>query len=176
MRIDGKAELIGGVIVRMTPDGFFPGILKGRILRSLADHADKIGFGEAFSSTIVFAVPVLSSGRESFSPDVSFFAGPPPANPMSYLQGAPDFAVEMRSAYDRGPATEAVIVEKRADYFEAGTQIVWDVDPVARIIHSYKAGSTAPVVFRSGEEADAEPAVPGWRVSVDWLMNDNGRT
>jgi hypothetical protein len=170
MKIDGKAELIGGFIVRMSPYGFFPGIAKGRILRSLADHADKIGIGEAFTGTMVFAVPELLSGRESFSPDVSYFAGPPPADPMSYIQGAPDFAVELRFEHDRGPAAEASIAAKRADYFEAGTKVVWDVDLEGRVVHCYKTGGATPTVFRHCDEADAEPAVPGWRVSVDWLM------
>ena len=28
---------------------------------------------------------------------------------------------------------------RRADYFEAGTRVVWDVDPVAEVIHVYRA-------------------------------------
>ena len=28
---------------------------------------------------------------------------------------------------------------KRADYFAAGTAVVWDVDPVAELIHVYRA-------------------------------------
>ncbi|MGL6096145.1 MAG: Uma2 family endonuclease, partial [Fimbriiglobus sp.] len=59
---------------------------------------------------------------------------------------------------------------KRAEYFEAGTQVVWDVDIEAGEVRRYRAGESAPVVFRSGSEADAEPAVPGWRVAVDWLL------
>ena len=59
---------------------------------------------------------------------------------------------------------------KRSDYFEAGTKVVWDVDPIARVIQSYRSASLAPTLFRHGDEADAEPIVPGWRVSVGWLM------
>jgi Uma2 family endonuclease len=57
---------------------------------------------------------------------------------------------------------------KRADYFEAGTQVVWDVDPVARTIAAYHAVSPQqPVLFTGGQTADAEPALAGWQVAVD---------
>ncbi len=60
---------------------------------------------------------------------------------------------------------------KRADYFEAGTAVVWDVDPVARRILRYRADAPdPPEVFVPGQQADAEPAVPGWRIDVDRIF------
>jgi hypothetical protein len=57
---------------------------------------------------------------------------------------------------------------KRADYFEAGSRVVWDVDPVAECVHAYRWDAPdQPVTFRRGQVADAEPAVPGWRMAVD---------
>ena len=38
------------------------------------------------------------------------------------------FAVEVRSENDYGPEAELALARKRADYFAAGTQVVWDVD------------------------------------------------
>ena len=39
------------------------------------------------------------------------------------------------------------------------------------VIKSYKASDPAnPVIFRRGDIADAEPAVPGWRMAVDELF------
>ena len=76
----------------------------------------------------------------------------------------------MRSENDYGPSAEQALAAKRAEYFEAGTRVVWDADPVARVVRVYRPGDAAPVVFGAGDEADAEPAVPGWRVGVDWLM------
>ena len=64
------------------------------------------------------------------------------------------------------------MADKRADYFAAGTQVVWDVDPLAEAIHVYKASApTQPVTYRRGQTAEAEPAVPGWRVPVDWIFS-----
>ena len=59
---------------------------------------------------------------------------------MRFIEGAPTFAVEVRSDNDYGAAAEAEMAAKRADYFEAGTQIVWDVDPIAETIRVYRAG------------------------------------
>lgn len=168
-RVDGKAELVGGRVVHLMPTGHRPNVLAGRIFRRLADHADATGHGVAFTDNMGFAVPPLSTGRESFSPDAAFYTGPPPANAMRFAPGPPDFAAEVRSEGDYGPAAEVALADKRAEYFEAGTAVVWDVDPVAGVVRAYRAGA-APVVFGAGQVADAEPAVPGWRLSVDWLM------
>lgn len=62
---------------------------------------------------------------------------------------------------------------KRADYFATGTQVVWDVDLLGtEVIKSYDANSPdSPRIFCRGDIADAEPAVPGWRMSVDDLFS-----
>ncbi len=167
-RHDGQAELIAGRILPLMPAGRGPSRVAGRIVRSLDDHAEATGRGEAYTASIGFAVPRLSSGRESFSPDASYFLGPFPANPMRFLEGPPTFAVEVRSEGDYGDAADARIATKRADYFEAGTTVVWDVDPVGRQILKYRADDPdRPEVFAPGQQADAEPAVPGWRIAVD---------
>jgi Uma2 family endonuclease len=166
--VEGKAELIGGRIVPLMATGRYPSRIAFRITRSLDDHADATGRGEAYGDNTVFAVPRLRSGRESFSPDPSFYEGPMPANKMRFLDGPPTFAVEVRSEYDYGPAAEEEIAAKRTDYFEAGTQVVWDVDPVSEQIRAFRVEAPdQPVLFTRGQVADAEPAVPGWRIDVD---------
>lgn len=168
LQVDGKAELIGGRIVHFMPTGFRPSRVAFRIARSLDDFAETTGRGIALTDNIGFAVPELPSGRESFSPDASYYDGPLPENPMRFLEGPPTFAVEVRSENDYGPAAEAAMTAKRADYFAAGTLAVWDVDTLAEVIHLYR--STAPdqaVTFARGQAAEADPAVPGWRFDVD---------
>jgi len=111
---------------------------------------------------------MLPSGREAFSPDASYYEGPFPVDDMRFIVGPPTFAAEVRSDSDYGPAAEADMAAKRADYFAAGTLAVWDVDPVNEFIDCYRASApTQAVRFVRGDMADAEPAVPGWRVAVD---------
>jgi Uma2 family endonuclease len=151
--------------------GHRPNVVSGRIFRRLADHADAVGRGVAYTDNMGFAVPALSTGRESFSPDAAYYTGPLPGHRMRFVEGPPNFAAEVRSERDYNPAAEASLAAKRAEYFEACTQVVWDVDPVPRVVRSYRGDGAAPAVFGAGEEADAEPAVPGWRLPVDWLMS-----
>jgi Uma2 family endonuclease len=170
-RWPGKAELIGGRIVPLMVTGRRPNRVAMRIARSLDDYALARGVGEAYTDNMGFAVPELPSGRESFSPDAAYYAGPFPANPMRFIDGPPTFAVEVRSENDYGDASEVDMAAKRSDYFAAGTAVVWDVDPVSDVINCYRASDPAnPVIFRHGDVADAEPAVPGWRAAVDDLL------
>ncbi len=166
-RVEGKAELIGGRIVHYMASGRKPNRVAGRIYVKLLEEEARLGRGEAYTDNIGFHVDELSSGRESFSPDVSYFFGPFPDEPMKFLDGPPTFAVEVRSENDYGPAAERDMAAKRADYFEAGTRVVWDVDPEAKLIHCYRGSEADRTTFQLGQIADAEPAVPGWRIGVD---------
>jgi Uma2 family endonuclease len=58
---------------------------------------------------------------------------------------------------------------KRIDYFAAGTLVVWDVDPVAQTVTVHRPDN-GTAVYRRGDVAEAEPAVPGWRLPVDDLF------
>ena len=171
MRTPGKAELIGGRIVEQMATGYRPSRIAARIFRSLDDHAEASGQGGAYTDNLGFAVAELSSGRESFSPDASYHLGPPPADEMDFIEGSPTFAVEVRSKGDYGNAAEEEMAAKRADYFEAGTPVVWDVDPKAELVRSYRVDDPDhPVIFAPGQVADAEPAVPGWRIAVERIF------
>jgi Uma2 family endonuclease len=167
-RVSDKAELIGGRIVYLMPSGFLPGQVGGRIYRSLDDYCEAQDVGVACPDGTGFAVRELSSGRESFCPDAAYYVGDLPARRMGFITGTPTLAVEVRSENDYGRAAEAAMAAKRADYFEAGTLVVWDVDPEAEVIRVYRKDQPSePRVYGRGEVAEAEPAVPAWRFEVD---------
>jgi Putative restriction endonuclease len=121
LAVEGKAELIGGRIVKLMGTGFRPNRVAGRCFRLLDDWAEQTGRGVALTDNVIFAVPELPSGRESFSPDASYYVGPLPENDMKPVPGPPTLAVEVRSESDSGPAAERAMAEMRADYFAAGT-------------------------------------------------------
>jgi Uma2 family endonuclease len=167
-RTEAKAELIGGRIVEYMATGLRPGEVGGNIYVSLRAYARGNKRGVATPDNVGYAIPELPSGRESFCPDAAYYDGPLPANRMRFIEGPPTLAVEVRSENDYGPAPEAEMAAKRADYFQAGTKVVWDVDPEAETVAVYRPGDPAnPTVFRRGDTADAEPAVPGWCMTVD---------
>jgi len=113
----------------------------------------------------------LPNGRQSFQPDASYYIGPAPYDEESFIEGVPTFAAEVRSEHDYTPAKDRDYAAKRADYFAAGTPVVWDVDYRAQTVSKYTAADPlTTVVFRRGDVADAEPAVPGWRPAVDDIL------
>ena len=167
-REEGKAELINGEIVRFMATGLRPNRAAGRIYRSLGSYEDERGGGYAITDNAGFLVDLPH--RESFSPDVAWYTGPDTG--MKFLKGAPVFAVEVRSENDYGEAAERELADKRRDYFAAGTQVVWDVDLLSdEVVRVYKASAPEhPTIYRRGEMAEAEPAVPGWTMPVDELF------
>ena len=171
-RTKGRAELVAGKVIRLMPTGLLPTRVAKRILFLLDPYATRTGCGEVFPDSLGYAIdPPLPGGRQSFAPDVSLYRGPFPANVMEFIDGPPTFAVEVRSENDYGPAADRDIAAKRADYFAAGTVAVWDVDPLAESITLYRRSApVVPVVFGRGDVAEAEPAVPGWRVDVDEIF------
>jgi Uma2 family endonuclease len=80
--------------------------------------------------------------------------------------------VEVRSEGDYGSAAERAIAAKRDDYFAAGTLVVWDVDVLRdELVRVYRASDPeTPTVYRRGEIAEPEPAVPGWTFPVNDLF------
>ena len=171
-RVEGKAELINGRIIHFVPTGFLPGRVGGRIFRSLDDHAEASGRGVALPDNVGFAVPELSSGRQSFSPDAAYYVGSLLADPMRFLDGPPTFAAEVRSENDYGETAEAETAAKRVDYVEAGTVVVWDVDTVNEVVRKYLRDSAdQPLLFIRGQSADAEQAIPGWTMAVDRIFD-----
>ena len=82
------------------------------------------------------------------------------------------FPVEVRSDGDYGPRAERRMAAKRADYFAAGTLVVWDVDLLSDdVVRLYRASDPAtPTLYRRGELAEAKPALPGWTMPVDDLF------
>ena len=169
--VEGKAELIGGRIVHLMCSGDLPSLLAFQIAMSLFAHTQATGRGQARADGLSFAVRELRSGRESFAPDASYYLGPRPTNPLRFVDGAPTFAVEVRSEHDYGPSALREMAAKRADYFEAGTLVVWDVDTVAELIHKHhRDRPDQPTTFGRGAVAEAEPAVEGWRLAVDAIF------
>jgi Uma2 family endonuclease len=168
--IPGKAEIVNGRIVHMSPAGAQHGDSALEIAYSLRSHQRKHGGGTAVGDNVGFLVDLPN--RQSFSPDAAWVHASRKDLKRKFYNGAPAFAVEVRSPDDEGPAGERAVKEKIADYLAAGTLVVWDVDTDRDdVILCYRSSEpTTPLVFRQGDLADAEPAVPGWRFAVDDLF------
>jgi Uma2 family endonuclease len=164
--VEGKAELVDGRLELLPMTGGAHGNAVANIVTSLKLHQRVFGGGRPFGDNVGYVL----GPRRSLAPDASWHVG---SWGPRLMEGAPAFAVEVRSEEDYGLAAERRMGAKRGVYFEAGTQVVWDVDVLReRLIRVYRAADPDhALLYRMGEIADAEPAVPGWRFTVDELFD-----
>ena len=166
--VPGKAEIVGGRVVMMSPTGDMPGNAAFAVALQLREYSKAQG-GRAYADNVAFLVNLPN--RKSFCPDACYYTGP--RAQMKFLPEAPVFAVEVRSEGDYGRTTEREMADKRADYFAAGTKVVWDVDLLSDdVVRVYRADAPEqPTIYRRGDTAEAEPAVPGWKFAVNELFD-----
>jgi Uma2 family endonuclease len=164
-----KAEIVGGELVVIGPSGAAPATAAGNIAVSLHQHRKRGHAGRALGARVAYVVDLPH--RLALCPDAGWYTGE--LSGTGFPRGAPIFAAEVRDDLDHGDEAEGRLAATRADYFAAGTQVVWDVDVLrGELIRVYRAGDPeAPMVYRRGEVAEAEPAVPGWRFPVDELFD-----
>ena len=166
-KVEGKAELVNGKIVHLSPTGLLPHYAARQITIALSFYEKATGRGVAIGDNTAFVVNLPH--RKSFSPDAAFYTG---KLTMKFGDGVPIFAVEVRSESDYGARAERQMSAKRDDYFAAGTLVVWDVDLLSKdVVRVYRASEPqTPTIYKRGEFAEAEPALPGWTMPVDDLF------
>lgn len=163
---EGRAELVRGELVQMTPAGARHGAVAGRLGAILGTFAAQNGLGEVFAAETGY---LLSRSPDTVrAPDVSFVAAnriPPAGLPEGFVPFAPDLAVEVLSPGD----TFAEVLAKVQDYLAAGTRAVWVVDPRSRTVSVYRAGGALEVLTES-QELDSGDILPGLRISLARLF------
>jgi Uma2 family endonuclease len=166
---DLKTEIVNDELIVIGPSGDYPATAAGSIIYSLTTYEREFGGGQTTMSRVAFIVDLPH--RLAICPDAGWYTGH--WEDADFPRGAPVFAVEIRDAPEYGDEAERRMAAKRADYFAAGTRVVWDVDPLREnVIRVYRADDPEhATVYRQGEVAEAEPAVPGWRFPVDEMSD-----
>src|SRR5574337_656000 len=137
---DYKYELVAGTLVRMPPTGWAHGAVSVRIGRLLDEYVEAHGLGVVCGAETGFIL--LRRPDTVRAPDASFVRKervPATGDPDRYWPLAPDLAVEVLSPSDRAVEVQA----KLADYFAAGTRLVWVIDPRARTVVVYRSTTDA---------------------------------
>src|ERR1043165_4228612 len=75
-KVKGKAELVNGEIILMSPTGCRPGYAGDKIFSSLDQYSDRHNLGLAVGDNKAFVVNL--SHCKSFSPDAAFHVGADP--------------------------------------------------------------------------------------------------
>jgi Uma2 family endonuclease len=96
--------------------------------------------------------------------DIGFVAAsriPASGRPVKYWEGCPDLAVEVISPNDKLEEVE----EKVDDYLNAGTRLVWVLNPRRRTVTVYRSGRN-PVVLRANDTLEGEDVLPNFQCVV----------
>lgn len=159
------SELVRGRVVNMPPPGMGHGGMQAELAARLMGHVKPRGLGRV----VVGSGVILERGPDTVrAPDVALFRsreGDDDRLPAGYAETMPDLAVEIVSPSDRRPAVR----RKAESYLAAGIPLVWIVDPRARTVRVYAAG-TEPRVVREGEVLDGGDVVPGFALAVAELF------
>ena len=161
----GRSELVKGEIVRMNPTGGTHSAVAIRIGRLLDEYVEAHDLGVCGAETgfILQRNPDIVR-----APDVAFVATsriPATGVPGTYWPFAPDLAVEVVSPSDR----LADVHVKIAEYFAAGTRLVWLVEPAARVVRSYRSPHDIEVIGDDGDLSGGD-VLPGFRSAVRRLF------
>lgn len=163
-----RYELIEGRLVTMAPTGWEHGQVSRRVAGALHDylteHAD---LGDASGAETGFLVtPEKDTVR---APDSAFVRAEKlltVTDPERFLPFAPDLAVEVVSPRDSYSDTR----EKALMWLDAGSEVVWVVDPQTRSIEVYQRGSDTTRTLRETDTLDGGALLPGFAVPVTKLF------
>ncbi len=163
---DYKYELVEGELIRMAPTGGEHGVLTVRIGRILDEYVEAHNLGICNGAKTGF---ILRRAPDIVrAPDAAFIAKariPETGIPQTYWPFAPDLAVEVTSPSDRFGAVQTKI----AEYFSAGTCLVWIVEPTTRTVYVYRSPRDVQALGEE-DELGGEDVMPGFRCAVRRLF------
>lgn len=163
-REDKLFELVDGILVEKAM-GFYESLIAGVIVIRLGAYVEKQKSGKVLGADA--AMKILSS--QIRIPDVSFVSwdrlprGRSRRTPIPAV--VPNLAVEVLSPSN----TKKEMLRKLDEYFRAGVQLVWIIDPDVRTAVIY----TSAEKFRSVKESgslDGGVVLPGFKLSLRELF------
>jgi Uma2 family endonuclease len=158
-------ELIDGVLVEK-PIGFRESILAAAVGSAIREFVKpkKLGVVAGADGTVR-----LWPGRVRI-PDVAYVSwdrlpgGRIPDSPI------PEIAVEVLSESN----TKKEMETKRAEYFQVGTRLVWEIDPDAQTVAVYTA-LDQETILRHGDLLDGGTVLPGFTLHVSDVFGELDR-
>jgi Uma2 family endonuclease len=161
-----RLDLVRGRIVREPAPGGQHGMIAAELGRLVGNFVRRRRLGFVFAAETGF---VLSENPPTArGPDLAFVAEgrfEDGVIPASMPRLAPDLAVEVVSPSN----TWSDVAAKVRDYLEAGTRLVWIVDPRSRTVTVHRGGEP-PQVVGGGDPLDGADVLPGFRLKVERLF------
>jgi len=160
-------ELVDGeLLMMMSPAGPPHGYIVMKLAIALGAYVEMRNLGVVFGEQTGF---ILTRKPDTVrAPDIAFIREervPAEGLGPGYFEGAPDLAVEVLSPSNRLSA----MARKLDQYFAAGTQLVWIVDPRKRTVTICRPLG-APMLLQEDGELDGEDVVPEFRFPIRELF------
>jgi Uma2 family endonuclease len=159
-------ELVRGVFVPMSRPTIKHGFISAKVVFLLVRYLEQNPIGQVICNDAGFVLEQqLGTLR---GPDVSVILNeriPPEGLPDDWWEGAPDLAVEIVSRTQNAHE----LARKALDYLQAGTKMVWVVDPESRTVAVYTPPNQIRILCEN-EDLDGGDVLPGFRIKVGDLF------
>ena len=151
---DKRVELVGGrLTIKELPSGWH-GRVSARLIARMSVHVENHALGEVLGES---GFRLRSNPDTVRGPDAAFVSADRVEliGRRGFPRFAPDLVAEVRSPDDR----PGEVLAKVGDWLEAGTKIVWVIDPERFEARVYRADGSEALVARDGA-LDGEDALP----------------
>ena len=154
---DRQVELVRGVLMVREPPGTWHSVVQENLAWQLGLFVRPRGLGRVCGQDAGFRI--RSNPDTVRGADVAFVAADRATRipPRGFAAFAPDLVAEILSPGDRA----GEVLAKVADWLDAGTRIVWVIDPERVEAHVYRSDGTLSVLG-PGASLDGEDLLPGF--------------
>ena len=154
-------EYVSGELVPMAPPSREHGEISVNVIRYLDAHVYQNKIGRLYTAETTFQV-----GERTAKPDVAFVSTDRlTGDKTKGFSIPPDLAIEVVSPSD----VQSRVVEKALAYLEAGTRLVWVLEPVSKTVTVYRSEKDIEMLTRDDTLA-GEDVVPGFTCPVAHLF------
>jgi Uma2 family endonuclease len=161
---EGKAEVVDGELILMTPAGLEQEDVGAVLTTHLVNYVHPRRLGRVYTSQAGFRMP----NGDVRSPDVSFVRMeklPGGRSPQKFGEFPPDLAVEILAPEE----TPKDYARKVQEYLAWGVTLVWLIDLNTRTVWVYRK-ERKPKRLSENDELDGEDVIPGFRLPVARLF------
>ncbi len=168
MGSDAMVELIEGELVDVSPSEHYSSELSLNLVLILGEFVRTHRLGRISGENGGF---LLSRDPDTVvAPDIGFVRlekAPQRLPRGQFVPFAPDLAVEIMSKSNTYPEMD----RKARLYLDAGTSLVWVVEPEQESVIVYRSGE-GPITLRGDDLITGEDLLPGFSLSVSELFRD----
>lgn len=163
VELEGRWELVAGVLVEMPPNDYRHGKVSAGVMRGLSNHVETAALGDVLATGTGFRI--ARDPDTVLAPDVAFVRAdrvPDDVGGQAFPDLAPDLVVEVTSPSDRAGA----MAEKVARWLAAGVILVWVIYPAQKFVAVHAADG----VTRVREVLTGGDVLPGLEIDLSSLF------